>query len=95
MRRIRPTARRGRGPIVFVGELQGASDVNVMEHLACFAPGMLALGVARGAGQLSPDEAANHTRLATQLAETCWRLYADTPTGLAPDTVRFEPDEGT
>ena len=33
--------------------------------------------------------------LATQLAETCWRLYADTPTGLAPDTVRFEPDEGT
>ena len=66
-----------------------------MEHLACFAPGMLALGVARAAGQLSPAGAANHTRLATELAETCWRLYADTPTGLAPDTVRFEPDEGT
>jgi hypothetical protein len=92
---IRPTARQGQGPTVFVGELQGASEVNVMEHLACFAPGMIALGVARGAGQLSPDEAANHTRLATQLAETCWRLYADTLTGLAPDTIRFEPEEGT
>ena len=66
-----------------------------MEHLACFAPGMIALGVARGAGQLSPDEAANHTRLATQLAETCWRLYADTPTGLAPPAGRSSAEIST
>lgn len=96
VRRSRPSAaRRGQEPTVFVGELQGDSEVNVMEHLACFAPGMIALGVARGAAQLSRDEAANHTRLATQLAETCWRLYADTATGLAPDTIRFDPEQGT
>ena len=96
MRRSRPSAaRRGQEPTAFVGELQGDSEVNVMEHLACFAPGMIALGVARGAAQLSRDEAANHTRLATQLAETCWRLYADTATGLAPDTIRFDTEQGT
>ena len=53
-----------------------------MEHLACFAPGMLALGVLRGGARLPRAAAANHTRLATQLATTCWRLYADAPTGL-------------
>ena len=57
MHRIRPTARQGQGPTVFVGELQGASEVNVMEHLACFAPGMIALGVARGAAELSAGRA--------------------------------------
>ena len=96
MRHSRLAAQPGRPQqLVFVGELQGESEVNVMEHLACFAPGMLALGVARGAAQLSRDEAANHTRLATELAETCWRLYADAPTGLAPDTIRFDPEQGT
>eukprot|EP00908_Phaeocystis_cordata_P027253 Transcript_9809.p2 GENE.Transcript_9809~~Transcript_9809.p2 ORF type:complete len:177 (-),score=78.17 Transcript_9809:49-579(-) len=66
-----------------------------MEHLACFAPGMLALGVLRGGARLPRAAAANHTRLATQLATTCWRLYADAPTGLAPDTIRFDAAEGT
>ena len=52
-----------------------------MEHLACFAPAMLALGAARGA---TPKDA--HT-LAEELLESCWSLYADAPTGLAPDTI--------
>lgn len=41
-------------------------------------------GAARG------SEAQADTRLAVELGEGCWSLYADAPTGLAPDTVRLE-----
>ena len=55
-----------------------------MEHLACFASGMLALGALRDAANLG-----SHGALAAELGETCWRLYADSPTGLAPDRIVF------
>ena len=49
-----------------------------MDHLVCFVPGMLALG-AQG------DTAAAHLRLAEELMETCYRMYADQVTGLAAE----------
>jgi mannosyl-oligosaccharide alpha-1,2-mannosidase len=55
------------------------------EHLACFAPGMLALGVLTGASG-APDE---DTRVAIATGETCYRAYTNTPTGLAPDAWNF------
>ena len=55
------------------------------EHLACFAPGMLALGVLTGASG-APNE---DTRVDIATGETCYRAYAHTPTGLAPDAWNF------
>lgn len=55
---------------------------HVFEHLTCFLPGVLALGVAA-----LPDAPRTHLWAARGLAQTCWTLYADSPTGLSPDEV--------
>jgi len=55
---------------------------DTMDHLACFVPGMLALG-AHGA------TAAADLELAADLMETCYRMYADSPSGLAPEIAAF------
>jgi mannosyl-oligosaccharide alpha-1,2-mannosidase len=52
------------------------------EHLTCFLPGVLALGAAT-----LPDVPPTHMWAAKGLAQTCWTLYADSPTGLSPDVV--------
>eukprot|EP01062_Namystynia_karyoxenos_P071955 TRINITY_DN6777_c0_g1_i1.p1 TRINITY_DN6777_c0_g1~~TRINITY_DN6777_c0_g1_i1.p1 ORF type:complete len:757 (+),score=221.58 TRINITY_DN6777_c0_g1_i1:85-2271(+) len=53
------------------------------EHLACFAPGMLALG----ATYLPPEQAERHLAAARSLGDFCVGLYDGTPSGLAPDEV--------
>ena len=55
---------------------------DTMDHLACFAPGMLALG-AEGARANADRE------LAVALMHTCYRMYADSPSGLAPEIAAF------
>lgn len=52
------------------------------EHLTCFLPGLLALGAVT-----LPDVPRRHMWAARALAHTCWTLYADSPSGLAPDEV--------
>ena len=51
-----------------------------LEHLTCFLPGLLALGAAT-----LPDIPPRHMWAARAFAHTCWTLYADSPSGLAPD----------
>ena len=51
-----------------------------MDHLVCFAPGMLALGA---------DSEPRHMELAELLMETCYRMYSEQPTGLAPEIATF------
>ncbi|KAH9031564.1 seven-hairpin glycosidase [Lactarius hengduanensis] len=53
-----------------------------LEHLTCFLPATLALGAAT-----LPDVPQRHMWAARALAHTCWVLYADSPSGLAPDVV--------
>ncbi|KAJ7625647.1 glycoside hydrolase family 47 protein [Roridomyces roridus] len=84
-----------------------------LDHLACFLPGLLALGVhtlplddlqmdlkalgegmgwaTRGYTTLArqPSLREMHLWAATGLAETCYTLYADQPTGLGPEGVQF------
>jgi hypothetical protein len=57
-----------------------------MDHLACFVPGMLALGVAQ-----RPDGATAKRDLQTakELMATCVKMYKSQPTGLSPDFVSF------
>lgn len=60
-----------------------------MDHLACFLPGLLALGVAH-----RPDapNAARDLHTAEKLLDTCVKMYTDQVTGLAPEFVRFKAD---
>lgn len=54
-----------------------------MDHLSCFYPGMLALGVYYEVQSSSRDMAAN-------LTHTCYYMYNSTsPTGLAPEMFQF------
>lgn len=50
-----------------------------MEHLACFVPGNLALGVEAGA--VSGAKAAAYLELASDLAGACFEMYAQQPSG--------------
>merc|ERR1719383_533102 len=56
-----------------------------MEHLTCFVPGWLALGAShRKDGEVKK----RHMQLAVDLAETCWEMYNQQPTGIAPERVK-------
>ncbi len=69
-----------------------------MEHLSCFFPGLIALGlhILPDSVYESADEKLLFQYAAEGLAHTCWVLYADQTTGVGPDEVVFEPyDSGT
>eukprot|EP00727_Mastigamoeba_balamuthi_P010643 m51a1_g6200 putative mannosyl-oligosaccharide -alpha-mannosidase ia (559) ;mRNA; f:115244-117459 len=86
---------RGDGGLVFVSEINYARSRNLtnrMDHLACFAGGMFALG-ARAFGGGRPGDA-RHMELAEGVARTCHEMYATTPTGLAPEVAKFVPGAG-
>jgi len=56
-----------------------------MDHLACFLPGVLALGVWAGAAE---DPRAD-LHLADSLCRSCVEMWRRSPTGLAPDSTLF------
>lgn len=51
-----------------------------MEHLACFLPGNIALGVMEQA--VSPAKTKTYMELAEKLTYTCWQMYERTATGV-------------
>lgn len=61
-----------------------------MDHLACFLPGVLALGAMTGAA----EDPAAELELAAGLAEGCAHMWLDTPTGLAAEASAFNVMEG-
>jgi endoplasmic reticulum Man9GlcNAc2 1,2-alpha-mannosidase len=73
--------------LTFIGELiNGGSDFSAkMDHLVCFLPGTLALGVHYG----MPKE---HMKLAEDLLYTCYLTYAAQPTHLAPEITYFNEE---
>lgn len=76
--------RTSKSNLLFIGELKGSAKefVPKMDHLVCYLPGTLALGVHNGL----PNE---HMQLAEELMETCYRTYSDRPTFLAPEITFF------
>uniref|UniRef100_A0A8C5VDC9 alpha-1,2-Mannosidase n=1 Tax=Microcebus murinus TaxID=30608 RepID=A0A8C5VDC9_MICMU len=68
--------------LIFVGELTHGRFSNKMDHLVCFLPGTLALGVHHGLP-------ADHMRLAQELMETCYQMNHQMETGLSPEIVHF------
>jgi mannosyl-oligosaccharide alpha-1,2-mannosidase len=69
----------------YICEKNGNNLIDKMDELACFAPGMLALG-ASGYG---PDEEKKFLSLAGELAWTCYNFYQSTPTKLAGENYFF------
>jgi mannosyl-oligosaccharide alpha-1,2-mannosidase len=69
--------------------LTGIGEVGdpMMEHLATFAAGMLAVGCVRGNPRGGEDLA-----LAAQLARTYATVYRDSPAGVMPERVRYNTD---
>src|SRR6201999_2541616 len=64
-------------------------------HLSCFYPGLLSLGVelltTSGPGvELSSSLKERHQWAAEAIAETCWVMYADNPTGLGSEEIVFD-----
>lgn len=69
---------------LFIGELLGdGKDFKPkMDHLTCYLPGTLALGVHHGLPK-------SHLILADELMTTCYQTYAQQPTFLAPEITYF------
>ena len=75
--------------LTFVGSRYSPADplMATMEHLACFFPGVLALGTHHGLPQ-------EHLALARELGRTCYQMYASTRTRLSPESVQFNTAPG-
>ncbi|ORX94313.1 mannosyl-oligosaccharide alpha-1,2-mannosidase [Basidiobolus meristosporus CBS 931.73] len=85
--------------LTFVGEVnwhsgskEGKNFSPKMDHLVCFLPGTLALGVTLGEPiQNNPN--LEDLQLAKELLYTCWQTYTATVTGLGPEIVYFNMNE--
>lgn len=73
-----------------------------MDHLVCFLPGTIALGVTGGStvveakarmGSAWTKKHDEDLELAKELMKTCWGMYKVTETGLAPEIAYFETDD--
>ena len=53
-----------------------------MEHLSCFLPGNIALGVMEQA--IGPAKTQAYMQIAEKLTYTCWQMYERTATGTPP-----------
>ena len=79
---IHITPERG---LMYVGIMDGVSISPVFEHLVCFLPGTLALGLT--VLDLMPEDRQLHEWAAHGLANTCYISYADQATGLGPERM--------
>ncbi|CAM9266648.1 unnamed protein product, partial [Chrysoparadoxa australica] len=71
----------------YVAEWTGSQTKPKMDHLACFLPGMLALGAVTSE---DPARAERDMSTAKELMTTCREMYTRMPTGLAPEYVHFQ-----
>jgi len=65
-----------------------------MEHLACFAGGLLALGAYTDPQGLSSQRAQRDLQTAKDITYTCYQMYKRTPTGLGPEIEVMEGNGG-
>ena len=69
------------GGLTFVGQKRNKNKlVGKMEHLSCYLPGNIALGVAEGA--VSGAKAQHYLEVAANLTFTCWQMYERSATGM-------------
>ena len=73
--------------LAYVAEMKNGRLIHKQDHLACFVPGMLALGA-----YLDPSHpnAARDMKTAKQLMYTCYQTYERMATGIGAEYVTFE-----
>merc|ERR1711871_589366 len=71
--------------LTYIAEADHGNLNKKMDHLVCFLPGLLALGAASEPGKAPPED----MQLAKRLMETCYAMYARSPSGMAPEIVNF------
>lgn len=91
--------------LAFFGELEhglNGAFSNKMDHLVCFMGGLLALGATEGKTLEEARKSSDWDSikeqdflLAKEITHTCYRMYADTETGLAPEIVVFNTNENS
>ncbi|KAJ5115920.1 Glycoside hydrolase family 47 [Penicillium angulare] len=71
-----------------------------MDHLVCYLPGSIAIGVTEGKTEKEARklptwnaQKEEQMKLARELMKTCWAMYAVTNSGLSPEIAWFEADE--
>lgn len=74
--------------LLYVSTLINDIPTRHFDHLACFLPGLLALGA--DTLDLSDHERELHMWAAEGLAHSCWTMYADQFSGVAPESVLFD-----
>lgn len=79
--------------LLYVTDARGRDQLpsHTMEHLSCFLPGLFALGVHTLGDSLTPAEKELHLWAARGLGQTCYIMYADQPSGLAPEEITMTP----
>lgn len=71
--------------LTYLAEMKYDRLEHKMDHLACFAGGMFALG-----GQsLNVPEKEHYTELGAEITNTCHESYSRTPTNIGPESFRF------
>lgn len=73
----------------YIAERSGSALIDKMDELACFAPGMLALGAFHD----ESEKGLMYLSLAKELARTCYNFYNSTQTKLAGENYIFNEGE--
>ncbi|KAF5371378.1 hypothetical protein D9615_009662 [Tricholomella constricta] len=77
--------------LLYVGSTNRGNALHNLEHLACFLPGVLALGAHTIPANLLPEKTRERHRWAAEgLAYTCYISYADQKSGMGPDGLSMK-----
>jgi len=76
---------------LYVTAIEVSRFTGKFEHLGCFFPGLLALGIETLTRSELPDDVRQmHLWAAEGLGHSCWLMYADQASGLGPELVGVE-----
>lgn len=75
--------------LAYFADWNGSGNVDKMDHLVCFVPGMLALGALYADGTGGSDRVQHDLQVAKAMMYTCWQMYERNPTGLPAEYVDF------
>jgi len=78
--------------LTYLAELEEKKISHKMDHLACFMGGNLALGAYTNPDGLDSPRAKRDLRLGKALAYTCYQMYSNHKSGIAPEFVKFNVD---
>ncbi|XP_021958520.1 mannosyl-oligosaccharide 1,2-alpha-mannosidase IA isoform X2 [Folsomia candida] len=85
--------RYSKGGLLYIAEMRYDRIESKMDHLACFAGGLFALGAHTDPNLVGPEKnsarANRHMKIAEGITNTCHESYIRTQTRLGPESFRF------